>query len=377
MSNLPATNTVTTIRDLLNKAKPQIAMALPKHMSPDRMLRIAMTSIQKSYRLPECHPTSLVAAVIEASQLGLEPDGVLGYAYLVPYKVKGVYRAQLQIGYRGFIDLAYRSGRVTKIYAQVVHANDKYDIAFGLQPKLLHVPTSSEDEGEIIAAYAVVHFKEGEPDFEWMWKKDIDKIRKGSQAADDGPWVTHYAEMAKKTTIRRLAKRLPLSPEFQKAAVVDEYVEAGIQNVTNGIIVEPTMIEEKSAVKLEELKGKLKTAKDLPGEKVSEKSKYKTYLEDMAEVKKEINNITRNDDDYYAALSIYEIKHANQMKDLKQGNQLLKDLKNHLKTLKKEDKEPALQYDCPDQLDEEGNPISVLALQCSQCDKLDGCPAHT
>jgi len=232
MTNLPAKTKVETIRDLMNKAKPQIEMALPEHMNPNRMLRIAMTSIQQTPKLLECEPKSLVAAVIESSQLGLEPDGILGYAYLIPYGKK----AQLQIGYRGLIDLAFRSGRVTKIYAQVVHAKDEYEVTFGLNPILKHIPTSDEDEGEIIASYAVVHFKTGEPDFEWMWKKDVDKIRAKAKAAKDGPWVTHYTEMAKKTAIRRLAKRIPLSPEFQRAAVLDEYVSQGIAE-SNGLII--------------------------------------------------------------------------------------------------------------------------------------------
>jgi len=221
MSSLPAVNRVQTIRDLLAKSKGQIAAALPRHLTPDRMLRIAMTSIQSNYRLMECDPKSLVAAVMEASQLGLEPDGVLGRAYLIPYKVKGQYKAQLQIGYRGFLDLARRSGQVIN---------------------------------------AVVRLKDGGYDFEWMWRREIDAIRRSSKAAGDGPWVTHYEEMAKKTVIRRLAKRLPLSIEFQRAAVADEYAEAGVftedvVDMTTGEVVD---VQAKTKMKLEALKEKMK-----------------------------------------------------------------------------------------------------------------------
>ncbi len=223
------TERITTIRDLLNKSKEQIKLALPKHLTPDRMLRVAMTTIQTNPKLLECDPRSLVAAVIEASQLGLELDGVLGHAYLIPYNTKYGKKAQLQIGYRGFIELARRSGQVSTIFAHVVHENDEWDFQLGLDPKLYHKPTR-EDPGEIIAAYAVVKMKDGSTDFEWMWKRQIDAVRKRSKAADDGPWVTDYEEMAKKTVIRRLAKRLPLSIEFQRAAVADEYIEAGVLN---------------------------------------------------------------------------------------------------------------------------------------------------
>ena len=293
MTNLPAKTKVETIRDLMNRSKEQISQALPRHMNPDRMLRIAMTSIQQTPKLLNCDPKSLVAAVIESSQLGLEPDGILGYAYLIPYGNK----AQLQIGYRGLIDLAFRSNRVSNISAQVVHKKDKYEYEEGLEKKLKHVPTSEEDEGDIVAAYAAVHFKDGNKDFEWMWKKDIDKIRKSAKASKDGPWVTHYVEMAKKTAIRRLAKRLPLSPEFQRAAVLDEYISEGVAD--NGQII------------------------DVDSEAVESLNSALTNGE-----KKEVKE------------------------------------------------EEPLQYPCPDHLDDDGNPVMVLAEQCEQCEKKEGCPAH-
>ncbi len=263
MSSLPAVNKVRTIRDLLNQSKNQIAMALPKHLSPEKMLRVAMTSIQQNYLLLECDPKSLIGAIMEASQLGLFPDGVLGHAYLIPYwnKKKKIYEAQLQIGYRGFLELAYRSQRITKIYAQVVYEGEKHEVELGLYPKLVHIPSLPNGEKrEIVAAYAVVCFKDAEPDFEWLWKEEIEKVRRTSKAADDGPWVTHYEEMAKKTAIRRLAKRLPLSTELQRAAVMDEYTELGVKPETE-IDIDFVDIKEKSEEKVKELKKKLRKAK--------------------------------------------------------------------------------------------------------------------
>ena len=264
MSNLPAMNKVQTIRDLLNKSKKQIAMALPKHLSPEKMLRVAMTSIQQNYLLLECDPKSLIGAIMEASQLGLLPDGVLGHAYLIPYwnSKKKIYEAQLQIGYRGFLELAYRSQRITKIYAQVVYEGEKYEVELGLHPKLVHIPSPPNGESrDIVATYAVVYFKDAEPDFEWLWKEEIEKVRKISKAADNGPWVTHYEEMAKKTAIRRLAKRLPLSTELQRAAVMDEYTELGVKPEKAEIDIDFVDVKEKSEEKVKELKKKLRKAK--------------------------------------------------------------------------------------------------------------------
>jgi|3_EtaG_2_1085321.scaffolds.fasta_scaffold02708_5 recombination protein RecT len=226
-SSLPAVNKAATIRDLLDKSKDQLKMAIPRHMSVDRLLRIAMTSIQTNYRLLECDPKSLLSCVMQAAQLGLEPDGVLGRAYLIPYKVKGRITAQLQIGYRGFIDLAYRSGQVKGFFAHNVHENDEFDFSYGLAPKLTHVPAQG-NRGDLIASYAVVRIKDADPDFEVMWRSDLEKIRQSSKASNDGPWKTHFEEMCRKTPIRRLAKRVPLSSEFMRAANIDDYADAGI-----------------------------------------------------------------------------------------------------------------------------------------------------
>ena len=107
----PQTNNPTNnIRALLEKSKGQIAMALPKHLNADRIVRVAMTSVQRTPELLKCDPISLVAAVIQSSQLGLEPDGILGHAYLIPFNntKKGRMEVQFIPGYKGLIDLAIR-----------------------------------------------------------------------------------------------------------------------------------------------------------------------------------------------------------------------------------------------------------------------------
>lgn len=218
-----------TIAAYLKKMGPEIEKALPKHMDADRMARIALTTIRTNPKLLECSVPSLLGAVMQAAQLGLEP-GLIGHCYLVPFKngKTGQTDVQFIIGYKGMIDLARRSGQIENIYAHAVYSNDEFDYELGLEPKLKHKPYMKGDRGEFIGAYAVAHFKDGGYQFEFMPKEEIEKRRKRSRAANNGPWVTDYEEMAKKTVIRHMWKYLPISIEIQQAVVQDETVKKDI-----------------------------------------------------------------------------------------------------------------------------------------------------
>lgn len=225
----PATRQYMGIREMLEKNLPSIRMALPKHLTPERMLRVALTAVQRTPALLDCDPRSLVGAVVQASELGLEPSGVMGHAYLVPFrnhKNGGRMEVQLIPGYKGLLDLARRSGQILTVFAREVYANDKFKHWYGLKPGLLHEPTAAAEPGEIIAFYAVATFKDGAGQFEVMWKREVDAIKKGSKSGNNGPWVSHYVEMGKKTALRRLCKMLPSSIELQKAVVLDEAAES-------------------------------------------------------------------------------------------------------------------------------------------------------
>ncbi len=231
------------VRAILERQKDQIAMALPRHISVDRMLRVVLTSIRRTPKLLECDQMSLLGAVMEAAQLGLEPDGVLGHAYLVPYGKK----VQLIPGYKGLIDLARRSGNVESIQARAVYEGDEFDFAYGDTPFLTHKPTA--DPGELLAVYAIAKLKGGETVFEVMWRTQVETIRKRSMAANNGPWVTDYDEMARKTAVRRLVKYLPLSAEVARAVTLDDMAEAGIPqdlefiDVTAEVDDEPSVLD--------------------------------------------------------------------------------------------------------------------------------------
>lgn len=211
--------------------KRQIAAALPRHMTAERMTRIALTELRKVPALGQCEPKSFLGAVVQTAQLGLEPGNSLGHAYILPYGKQ----AQLIIGYRGMIDLARRSGQIISLNARAVHVGDEFDYQFGLHEDLKHVPQA--DPGAALThVYAVAKLKDGGIQFEVMTRAEIEAVRAQSKAGKSGPWVTHFEEMAKKTVIRRLFKYLPVSIEVQRAVSLDEQAEAGIPQGNEFII---------------------------------------------------------------------------------------------------------------------------------------------
>lgn len=237
----------TTLTSLMAdpRTKAQIALALPKHMTADRLARIAMTELRKTPKLMQCDQMSFLGAIMQCAQLGLEPGSALGHAYLLPFDrrqkqgnqwVTVATEAQLIIGYRGMIDLARRSGQIVSLSARAVHENDTFSYAYGLEEKLEHVPCEDGNPGSITHVYAVARLKDGGVQFEVMSKAAVDKVRALSKSSDKGPWVDHYEEMAKKTAIRRLFKYLPVSIEMQRAVNIDEKAEVDIPQDNASVI---------------------------------------------------------------------------------------------------------------------------------------------
>lgn len=228
----PATKNNSDVISFINQPamKSQLAAALPRHMTPDRMIRIVTTEIRKTPALANCDMQSFVGAIVQCSQLGLEPGSALGHAYLLPFGNKneqsGKKNVQLIIGYRGMIDLARRSGQIASLSARVVREGDEFSYEFGLEEKLIHRPGTNET-APITHVYAVARLKDGGTQFEVMTAKQIELVKTQSEAAKSGPWVTHWEEMAKKTVIRRLFKYLPVSIEIQHAVSMDERDASG------------------------------------------------------------------------------------------------------------------------------------------------------
>lgn len=280
MSNVAvAKKNLLTLREMLSKSKNELMSALPKHMDADRLMRIALTTCQRNPVLLECDPKSVIGAIITSAQLGLEPDNILGSAYLIPFYNGRTQRmeAQLIAGYKGLIDLARRSGQIKSITAHIVYENEECELLYGTGDNAIkHIPLPPSERGEkIIGAYAVAYFKDGGYQFEWMWMEDIVKIRdtsknykgKDGKVIETSVWVQHEEEMIKKTVIRRLCKYLPLSPELSKAVALDEYADKGIPQdniaeVFDEVIdVETGEVIEATENKKEQLKQKLQAKK--------------------------------------------------------------------------------------------------------------------
>ena len=128
-----------SIKDLIVSMEGQIAKALPSVLTPERFTRMVLTALSTNPKLRECTTQSFLGAMMQAAQLGVEPNTPLGQAYLIPYKNKGILECQFQLGYKGLLELAYRRGEVTIIQAHEVYENDVFEYELGLEPKLRHV----------------------------------------------------------------------------------------------------------------------------------------------------------------------------------------------------------------------------------------------
>lgn len=220
-----------TIAQFIEAMKGEMARALPKHLNPDRLARIALTEVRRTPRLAQCTQPSFGGALMTCAQLGLEP-GVTGEAYLIPRKNgklsyqagHDVFEVQLTIGYQGMAKLFWQSPLAKSLDAQAVGQNDFFDYEYGLNAFLRHKPTRG-DRGATVDYYSVATLTNGGFAFIVLSPADVEKIRIRSKAGmgdKDSPWKTDYDEMAKKTCLRRMFKLLPKSPELARALSQDE-----------------------------------------------------------------------------------------------------------------------------------------------------------
>lgn len=212
---------------LIQRMAPEIARALPKHVTPERMARVAMTALRTNAKLAACTPVSLIACIMQASQLGLEVNTPLGHAYLIPRKNKGVEECTLLIGYQGLIELSRRSGQLRAIWAFPVYEGDHFKVTYGLSPMVEHEPRfdAPRDPKSLKYVYAAARLAEtDEPVFVVLTRAEIEGYRKrgASGRGISTPWDSDYEAMSLKTAVRRLYRWLPKSIEMMTAATVDE-----------------------------------------------------------------------------------------------------------------------------------------------------------
>ncbi|VXB52736.1 conserved hypothetical protein [Exiguobacterium sp. 8H] len=207
------------LKALINDNYKAIQSLVPKHVTPERLARLAINAATRNPKLFDCDQATLIGAIVNCAALGLEPN-LIGHAYIIPFynrKTKKM-EAQFQIGYKGAIDLSRRSGELKQIYAHEVYEGDEFDYSYGLNKDLHHIPCGESNPDKVTHVYAVYHLKDGGNDFVVMNREQIemhrDRFTKSKHEGKvTGTWIEHFVEMAKKTVIIRLLKTAPLSIE--------------------------------------------------------------------------------------------------------------------------------------------------------------------
>lgn len=221
-----------TMQAYIKAMEPAIQKALPSVITPERFTRMVLSALSSTPKLAECSPQSFLAAMMTAAQLGVEPNSALGQAYLLPYRNHGQMECQFQLGYKGLIDLAYRSGEVSVIQAHTVYENDVFEYELGMDPKLRHVPAKA-DRGEAVAYYAMFKTKDGGYGFEVMSVDDVQRHAQRyskSYGSGSSPWRSNFDEMAKKTVLKRALKYAPLKSDFVRGVAQDETIKAELSD---------------------------------------------------------------------------------------------------------------------------------------------------
>lgn len=203
----------------------QLAMALPRHLSAERFARVAITEVRRNPELANCDPASFMSALVQSAQLGLEIGSGLGLSYMIPFRNSrtGTKEVQLIIGYRGLLALVRRSGEIKSIRANVVYNGDYFKYKLGTEEVIDHEPCGETSPAHIIKVYAVADLKDGGRQIEVMSRQQIDQIR--DRGRKNPVWNSDYAEMARKTVLRRICKFLPTSAELADAMTIDAHAD--------------------------------------------------------------------------------------------------------------------------------------------------------
>lgn len=285
-------NPVAVFSGFMEKFKPQLALALPKHLTADRMARLALTAFSTTPKLQECDPKTIAASIMTAGQLGLEV-GVNGAGYLVPYGRTCTFVP----GWKGLVDLVARSGRGT-VFTGVIFKDQEYTFIDGARRDLIiHNETDLDDPADITHAYAIGWVKDAAIPVVELWRvskitKHRDKYNKVGGA--------HYSfrdwEMyCRKVPLLQVLKYMPCSVEVSNAVAVNNASESG-RGVTieNGIIVDTDthgtesintttgeIVNERPATQQQIAKGK----PDIKAEEIQSKPSFEPSAEEQAKIR--------------------------------------------------------------------------------------------
>lgn len=239
------------LKTLLERSKKEIAAALPRHLTPERMLRIAVTELRRNPKLTECSQTSFIGAIIQCAQLGLEPGNEMGHAYLVPFYNSKTKQSDVAFipGYKGLLHLANQSPKTEYAIAYAVYDCDEFDYAYGSNPFITHKPSKDSQGKKVLTHTYALCFVKGasRPMFIVLGIDEIEKHRANSKSGNVGPWKDHYEEMALKCAIRDLFKFMPSSIEIQRAIALDQAGDRGEQDNSSVIDIEPVASETDAA----------------------------------------------------------------------------------------------------------------------------------
>lgn len=235
--NLSFDARLTSVGEVMKHTASRMMAALPKHITPERMMRVALNTIRKNPKLLECNVASLFGAITEAATYGWEIGGILGHAYLVPFKDE----CQLIPGYKGLVDLCRRSGQISTISCEVVHQGDEFRYSLGDDPHIFHKPNDTDpkrDSKPITHVYLVVKLRDGGIQRSVWSQQKIDahkeqysqSWRRAEPGKKDSFWHTAWPAAAKKTVIRDMIQRglLPVSAEYR------EVVDRGLRHDDDG-----------------------------------------------------------------------------------------------------------------------------------------------
>lgn len=214
-------NVIKERKAFLDARISQIAKWVRGGVRPEALVRFALLDMQQNQKLRECSPESIYLGLLACAVCGLEPGSLHGHAYLVPFAGK----AQFMAGYKGLIKMARRSHEVIGLTSNIVYERDVFDLDLGTSNTLVHKPARG-DRGDVLGSYAIAKLSHGNHEIEWMTSDDIARVRKVAEGRGKSPaWQQWPDEMSRKSSIRRLAKRLPLGHDYVIATAIEQAVE--------------------------------------------------------------------------------------------------------------------------------------------------------
>jgi recombination protein RecT len=213
--------------DLINRNEAELQKLLGKSLTVEQFKTAALTYLRLDPKLVECNPYSIVGGLRLGAQLGLSL-GPLGHFYLAPHAGEAVFI----LGYRGMVELAYRSGKVRRISAGVVREGDAFDFRYGTRAVLDHTPNGPPADREWLAVYAVAELTNGGKPFEVLYPEDVEARRKRSALGktNRGPWQSDTEAMWRKSAVRQLQRWLPQTPAMAQASEQDETIAAPLED---------------------------------------------------------------------------------------------------------------------------------------------------